>query len=396
MSHNQNQYDGIELNNYLCCSMSDWIRMTYLFLLLFCFMLNNSYSQNKDIPYGNHYQQILDIYPSEKANSPIIIIVHGGAFSRGSKDQGKWKKIAKFYQEEGFAVVNINYRLDIIPDYPGFPTQQKDLSCAIVWAKENATLLNGDSSRVALFGHSAGAYIISIFAMNRYSELLDGCSHRASLEVDAVILSAGAYNFKSDFEGTINFRLKEAFKDMLVDSAMFWEEAHPINHINKRMNTSFLILHGRRDTVVDHRQSTLLFNSLRDYGHSARIRKYAGIGHELANKPDESPIFPEIIDYLYELWGLTPPKGRAPEFQVYPNPLRNQLSLYSWEAISDTLSIRLMDIRGRIINDFGTQIWEGPNSTITLGDIYIPQGLYFLQIRSARRAYQTVLKVVKQ
>ena len=72
---------------------------------------------------------IMDIYaPDEAEDTPIIIMVHGGAWTFGNKQNAIGPKQADFFTDEGFIFVSINYRL--APDHP-FPAPVQDLASAI-------------------------------------------------------------------------------------------------------------------------------------------------------------------------------------------------------------------------------------------------------------------------
>src|ERR1017187_4309347 len=84
-----------------------------LFLSL-TLMLGNSYAQNytvhKNLAYGTNKQQVMDIYePSTSTPLPVVLLIHGGGFIGGSKDNVV--QLAQYYAQNGYVVVNINYRL---------------------------------------------------------------------------------------------------------------------------------------------------------------------------------------------------------------------------------------------------------------------------------------------
>ncbi|HDP35542.1 MAG TPA: hypothetical protein ENN29_10585, partial [Candidatus Hydrogenedentes bacterium] len=95
------------------------------------------------------------------------ILIHGGGFERGAKEDERQVALAKSLTEHGYACFLINYRL--VRDYPPAPPEYADLlsraaHAAAVDAKTalrhvcaNARKYGIDPERVALIGSSAGA-----------------------------------------------------------------------------------------------------------------------------------------------------------------------------------------------------------------------------------------------
>lgn len=90
---------------------------------------------------------------------PMVVWVHGGGWRGGFKELGE--HAARRIAAEGYVVLNINYRL--APDHP-FPAAVEDCLGAIVWAKREAARFNGDPSRVAIAGESAGGNLAALAA----------------------------------------------------------------------------------------------------------------------------------------------------------------------------------------------------------------------------------------
>lgn len=130
----------------------------------------------RDIAYGAHVRQRLDIYQGRESRSadarlPIMVFVHGGAFLRGQKDSNEqvYGNVPRFFARHGFVGVNIEYRL--APEAP-FPAGAQDLALALDWLRANAAGFGGDARRMLLIGHSAGgAHVASLLADPRLQPL---------------------------------------------------------------------------------------------------------------------------------------------------------------------------------------------------------------------------------
>ena len=101
----------------------------------------------------------LDIYRPQTPNGAAVLIVHGGGWSRGSKDMLGPASTA--LAEQGFVVMAQEYRLT--GEAP-FPANIHDVKRAIRWAKEHAAELKFDPDKLCLEGHSAGAHLVLLAA----------------------------------------------------------------------------------------------------------------------------------------------------------------------------------------------------------------------------------------
>ena len=99
------------------------------------------------------YAHQLDIYrPRNIARPrPVIMYIHGGGFSMCSKDTHQG--VAFAYADNGYIVVNVNYRLS--PKYR-YPAALEDIGHAWQWILKNAEQYGGDPERIIVAGESAG------------------------------------------------------------------------------------------------------------------------------------------------------------------------------------------------------------------------------------------------
>jgi hypothetical protein len=76
----------------------------------------------RDIAYGSHRRQILDLFvPVDAAGAPVVVFVHGGAYVRGDKRVSSevYDNVLYWFAREGFIGVNIEYRLAPEVTWPG-------------------------------------------------------------------------------------------------------------------------------------------------------------------------------------------------------------------------------------------------------------------------------------
>ena len=84
---------------------------TTVLALLFSSNLSAEFKADKDVSYGPHERNVLDVYWNTKfKNAPIVFTIHGGGFKNGSKAYCN-KDMIKLYMSRGCIVVSPNYRL---------------------------------------------------------------------------------------------------------------------------------------------------------------------------------------------------------------------------------------------------------------------------------------------
>src|SRR5262245_41294645 len=112
----------------------------------------------RDIPYGNHERQVLDVYapPGAKGRS-VVFWIHGGGWQVGDKADVQVKP--KAFVEKGFVFVSTNYRL--LPDVD-MRTIIRDVAKSIRWVHDHITEYGGDPNRLLVMGHSAGAQLAAL------------------------------------------------------------------------------------------------------------------------------------------------------------------------------------------------------------------------------------------
>lgn len=117
-----------------------------------------------DLPYAPsvHGDRALDLFLPEKPSSAAtIVFVHGGAFMYG--DRKEYDVVGKALSRQGVAVAVISYR-----NYPQSDAHGaiRDAAKAVAWIYRNASQYALDPHRIFLVGHSSGAQIVSVLALN--------------------------------------------------------------------------------------------------------------------------------------------------------------------------------------------------------------------------------------
>lgn len=113
-----------------------------------------------DVSYGEHEQQVYDIYLPEGRSAEttkVLMLIHGGGWIDG--DKADMQEAVELMQERhpGYAIVNVNYVLADI-DTPAFPNQFLDIVTVIQQLTEQSETLHINPT-FGLIGASAGAHI---------------------------------------------------------------------------------------------------------------------------------------------------------------------------------------------------------------------------------------------
>jgi carboxylesterase type B len=116
-----------------------------------------------NVPYGANEKQVMDVYPASAQASPLVVLVHGGGWTSGDKKTRSAQ--AKELQAQGFAVFNIDYRLDS-KTVQAFPMEVEDTESATRYAIEHAAEHNANAGNVVLVGGSAGGQLVAAAAEN--------------------------------------------------------------------------------------------------------------------------------------------------------------------------------------------------------------------------------------
>jgi acetyl esterase/lipase len=102
----------------------------------------------------------LDLHlPEGPGPHPVVVYAHGGSWLGGMPGHGPWHGLPA----RGTAVASVGYRL--AGEVP-FPEPVEDLRAAIRWVRSHADRYDLDPHRVAGWGSSAGAYLMTMAALS--------------------------------------------------------------------------------------------------------------------------------------------------------------------------------------------------------------------------------------
>lgn len=216
-----------------------------------------------DIGFGSDPREALDVYAPEKAsNLPVIIFFYGGSWSSGAR--GDYDFAARALAAQGFVVVVPDYRLVPQVRYPAFI---EDGAAALAWTVANVARYGGNPGRISVSGHSAGAYIAAMLALEPRWLAVHGLPPTS---IKALAALAGPFDFAPFKPG--------GAADQAFGAAPDIAATQPIAHARSDA-PPMLLMTGDADETVLPRNATALAAKTTGLGGQAKVITYPGIGH---------------------------------------------------------------------------------------------------------------------
>jgi acetyl esterase/lipase len=222
------------------------------------------YERRENLAYGPDAQHRLDAYlplGSAATPRPLVVFWHGGRWKFG--DKADYRFVAAALTQLGCIAILPNYRHYPQVKMPGF---MSDAAQAVLWACARAGELGGDNTRVFLMGHSAGAHMAALLALDASYFAAAGNSAPG---IAGVIGLSGAYDF---------LPLKEADDQDMFGPPENYPRSQPINFVSADA-PAMLLVHGLEDMITWPKNSTNLAAALAARGVAATLRLYPKVSH---------------------------------------------------------------------------------------------------------------------
>jgi acetyl esterase/lipase len=299
--------------------------------------------QSLDIRYHDgHERQRLDVFsPKGLDGAPVLLFVHGGAWTIGDKNMlGFYRGVGKFLAEHGAVAVLINYRLSPFVQYP---EHVKDVARAFAWTRRHVRDYGGDPDRIILCGHSAGGHLVALLATDATYlndpalKLVD--KDRAAIR--GVIGVCGVYHIpdpeefkaltaemvnglamKVGAKGTGRLLVASALTPALASlnpfTAIFGDDkevcvkASPLHHVRKGL-PPFLLLYAEKDLPKIPEMAREFGKALEGTGNKVEVKQIDGTDHNfilftLALADD--PAAAALLKFIAE--NAAPPSEKKP------------------------------------------------------------------------------------
>lgn len=228
----------------------------------------------KDIRYADaRPRQTLDVYwPRHGDRLPVLFFVHGGSWSTG--DKNIYPLLGKSFIAHDFVVVIINYS-----HFPSetFPAYVEDAAAALAWTVDHIADYHGDPDQIFIVGHSAGAHILSLVALDdRYL-----AAHRLTRNI-----IRGFICISSPTDLTLLLEHVASRPDMgtceqviaLMGGPDRLHDADPVSHARPDAPPT-LFIHGSDDTTAPIELARSFAAALTRAGAPVQFLEYPGATH---------------------------------------------------------------------------------------------------------------------
>ena len=245
-----------------------------------------AYYEGKDADKKKHK---LDLYlPKDQKDFPVVMFVHGGAWSIGSKDVAWHADVGKFFAAHGIGAVSINYRLSSPGGNVQHPEHIKDVARAFAWTQKNIKKHGGRPDQIFIAGHSAGGHLVALLATDESYLKAEGCSLK---DIKGVLPISGVFDVQ-----------KTEFAHMFGDDVEVRKKASPINQVNAGV-PPFLILYADKDLAGIPEGSEAFCKALKDKKANVEILKLEDRNHMtilLKGIKDGDPCGKAMLDFIKE------------------------------------------------------------------------------------------------
>jgi len=246
------------------------------------------------IAYGSSSDQTYDVWPAQGGSgpAPLVMFVHGGGWTSGSKDSASGPYKSGYYPAEGYVYASINYRL--VPSVT-VEDEAADVVSALKSLLDHADWLGIDPSRVVIMSHSAGAHLVALVGTDESYLASVGLSESSLRGVIAIDGAAYDVPTQMAFGGIMHDRYVEAFgTDPVRQQAL-----SPTSHAAAPNAPAFLLPHVQRPDGIA--QADELAAALQAAGTSVEEASFPGTGlagHAEINRRLGDPTYAEtpVVD----------------------------------------------------------------------------------------------------
>jgi len=230
------------------------------------------YLHEENLSYGecgkrNH----LDIWRRKDlpldARSPVLIQIHGSAWTRGSK-RGQGYPLMAHMAERGWVCVAINYSLAPAAHWPAHII---DVKRAITWVKREIAEHGGDPNFIAVTGGSAGGHLSALAALTANDPVFQPGFEGEDTSVQAAVPLYGVYDLL-DRAGDSPPQQAEFLSKIVIGAPRHeaydvWDQGSPLSHVRPEAPPLFVI-HGSIDTFTNHEQAQAFACAVRAVSHN--------------------------------------------------------------------------------------------------------------------------------
>ena len=195
----------------------------------------------RDVAYGPDVKQRFDVYlPTDAARhpgpAPMLVMVHGGAWLFGDKtSSGVVARKAFNWLGKGYVFISVDNRL--VPAADPL-TQAQDVAVALAKIQHDAVSWQADAGRLILMGHSAGAHLVTLVAVDQAITQAAGVAPwRGTVALDSAAVDVPA----------IMQRKHANFYDRAFGTdPAYWKTVSPIDQLTAKPQPFLMVCSSKR------------------------------------------------------------------------------------------------------------------------------------------------------
>ncbi len=229
-----------------------------------------TFRQELNVSYGSDSDQVFDLYlPANRTlNTKVMILVHGGGWTSGDKEDMNPLKDLMLQDLPNIAIVNINYRLADENNAP-YPMQIEDITTIVNMLKTNQNdyVISDD---IGFLGTSAGAHLSMLWSY----------AFDTNSDVKMVASIVGPTNFTDPaYLNNQNPVLQELIDTFGIDTTnTFLEEVSPYHQVTADAPPTILF-YGGQDPLIPTSQGVDMEAKLASLGVTHQFTLYPNAGH---------------------------------------------------------------------------------------------------------------------
>jgi len=231
-----------------------------------------------DISYGEHADELLDLYLPTAGNSKKLqIYIHGGYWQELSKAESSFA--AQNFQQQGHYYAVLNYSLAPEASLSEIVEQNRK---AIAWLYQHAENFGYDADQIFISGSSAGAHLAMMMALTPWKNYLPNL--KSEKLIQGLCLVSGIYDLTPIQLSYINEPLQLSDTEINNNSPLFIEKFTVSEY-----TPLIIIAYGENETSEFKRQSNEMKDKLINLGYQVVFQEVAERNHfnvivDLANR----------------------------------------------------------------------------------------------------------------
>lgn len=211
---------------------------------------------------------------------PALLFFHGGGFRRGSPTQGY--ELSEIFNPKGVAVISVQYRL--VEDGRTLDQIVADAKSSVRFVRTHAHHLGIDPDRIAVSGHSSGAYLAYAGgAINAFDETNE--ESKISSTANAMLLwSMGAERAERNTAA-------------LVSKGNTIADYQPAKYVTDSLPPSIFI-HGDVDDLIQYKPTRAFQQTIANAGNQTSFHLVEGADHFFRNPDQKQEVYDVMLGFL--------------------------------------------------------------------------------------------------